>query len=659
MQPTDAQLIDATDSTALAWAEKWSLRTARAAEADPDYAPLQRRIQDALNSDDKIDFVVRRGEFLYNFWRDAKHERGLWRRTDAESYLAGVPRWQVLIDVDALAREENVSWVWKGTVLGRDADHVPRRALIKLSRGGADAVEIREFDLDSACFVAGGFFLPEAKSQVSWVDLDTLVVGTDTGAGSLTSSGYPREARLWKRGQAVEEAPVIFRVAQTDVMASVYVDDMVAPPRTIATQVLDFYNTRTTIDGVPVDVPDDCEVTVFRDWLFIQPRTAWAGIAAGGLGVAKHGEDFQAIFTPDDHTALQSVSFTQDYLLLSVLHDVATTCYYAPLDNPTELRAIPLPDNATQHVVATSPYDGNEAWLTSTSFTQPTTLYRLEVGESPVTVRTAPEHFDASGLRTEQFWATSADGTQIPYFVVRSSPDPQPTWVGGYGGFEVSLLPSYSAVRGLAWLELGYTFVLPNLRGGGEFGPKWHAQATKAGRHKVWEDHEAVLRDLVDRGIARPEQIVIRGGSNGGLLTGGALTQYPDAFGGAVIQVPLADMLRYHHWLAGASWMAEYGNPDIPAERAILESYSPVHNVAPRAETPYPPALVTTSTRDDRVHPAHARLLACALEAAGQPIDYFENTEGGHAGATGTAEVARVEALIATWMRRCATGALG
>lgn len=658
MHPTDKQLIDATDPTALAWAEEWSQRTETAAAADPGYEELRARIHAALDSDEKIDYVSRRGEHLYNFWRDKDHERGLWRRTDTESYLAGVPQWEVLLDIDALAAAEGVSWVWKGAVVGRDEVGVPRRALVKLSRGGADAVEVREFDLDSHSFV-DGFTLPEAKSQVSWLDVDTVIVGTDTGEGSLTTSGYPRQSRLWKRGQALADAELIFEAADTDVLGATFADHSVTPPRLVSTRAIDFYSARTTIDGHEVAVPDDCEVTPYKQWLFIQPRTAFAGIAAGGLGVAKQGGEYQAIFTPDAHTTLEAVAFTQDYLILTVLRDVTTTCHYAPLENPTDLRAIPLPEHATHTVVATSPRDGNEVWITSSSFTQPATLYRLEVGGDPVTVRRAPALFDASDLRTEQFWATSADGTDIPYFVVRSSTEPQPTWVGGYGGFEVSLLPGYSAVRGIAWLEAGYTFVLPNLRGGGEFGPDWHTQATKAGRHKVWEDHQAVLRDLVARGIARPEQIVIRGGSNGGLLTGGALTQYPDAFGAAVIQVPLADMLRYHQWLAGASWMAEYGNPDDPAERAILESYSPVHNVADRSDTAYPPALITTSTRDDRVHPAHARLLAVALDDAGQAVDYFENTEGGHAGAHGTTQTARVEALIATWMRRRATGQLG
>ena len=333
--------------------------------------------------------------------------------------------------------------------------------------------------------------------------------------------------------------------------------------------------------------------------------------------------------------------------MVTVLDDVATSITLHPLTGGEAIR-LELPELVTASVVATNAFYGDEVWVSASSFTEPATLYRWD-GVALTAVKRAPAQFDATGLETRQHWVTSADGTQLPYFITGDfSRGKRPTLVGGYGGFEVSLTPGYSAVRGVAWLERGNFFVQPNLRGGGEFGPQWHSQVVKTNRHKVWQDHEAVLADVVERGYAEPEQIGIRGGSNGGLLTSGALTQYPQRLGAAVIQVPLTDMLRYHTWSAGASWMAEYGNPDDPAERAAIESWSPLHNVAPAPA--YPPALVTTSTRDDRVHPAHARLFAHALSAAGQPVDYFENTAGGHAGAADNDQVARVESLIYSWL---------
>ena len=395
-----------------------------------------------------------------------------------------------------------------------------------------------------------------------------------------------------------------------------------------------------------IDAPIDCTVVPHKQWLFLLPRTDFAGLPAGTLGVIELDRflagDRDITVLVDDAT-VEDLSTTASSLLVTTLDDVVTRIASFELGT-WERTEIDLPAAATASVVATSPLDGDEVWINTSSFATPSTLLRN--GE---VVRQAPPLFDATGLDTRQHWATSADGTTIPYFIVGDfTGAPRPTLVGGYGGFEVSLTPGYSAVRGISWLEKGFFFVQPNLRGGGEFGPEWHSQVVKTNRHKVWEDHKAVLEDIVARGYATPEMIGIRGGSNGGLLTSGALVQYPEQFGAAVIQVPLTDMLRYHTLSAGASWMAEYGDPANPQERAAIEAWSPLHNV--RADSAYPPALVTTSTRDDRVHPAHARTFALALAKAGQPVDYFENTVGGHAGASDNEQVARVEALIYTWL---------
>ena len=647
IDPTKLEPIDSP--AALAWAENWSDAT----EAAHPREELRARLREVLDTDDRIPYVSRRGEHLYNFWRDGEHPRGLWRRTTLESYLTPSPEWEVLVDVDKLAAEEDEDWVWKGaSVRAPEYD----LALLRLSRGGADAVVIREFDMQAATFVEERpFTLPEAKSNVSWVDEDTLLVGTDTGEGSLTSSGYPLQARLWRRGEDIAEAEVLATGEHEDVLLAAGYEPVGG--HTVMTRALDFYHARVSVDVggelQPLEIPEDCESMIHGDWLLLNPRTEFAGVPAGGLGKIALAEfvagsrDVEVVFSPTPRTSLQALSVTENYLVVTVLDDVATSIALHPFAGGEAIR-LELPELVTASVVATNAFYGDEVWVSASSFTEPATLYRWD-GFVLTAVKKAPAQFDAAGLETRQHWVTSADGTQLPYFITGDfSRGTRPTLVGGYGGFEVSLTPGYSAVRGLAWLERGNFFVQPNLRGGGEFGPQWHSQVVKTNRHKVWQDHEAVLTDIVERGYAEPEQIGIRGGSNGGLLTSGALTQYPQRLGAAVIQVPLTDMLRYHTWSAGASWMAEYGNPDDPAERAAIESWSPLHNVSP--EPAYPPALVTTSTRDDRVHPAHARLFAHALSAAGQPVDYFENTAGGHAGAADNDQVARVESLIYSWL---------
>lgn len=659
---TDYTFLEDIDTPeALAWAEKWSGESVEKLKS-PAKDALEARLLAALDTDDRIAYVSRRGEKLYNFWRDAQHPRGVWRTTTLESYESDQPEWDVLIDVDALAEDEGENWVWKGAVV-RSPEF--DRALVKFSRGGADATVIREFDLATAAFVDDSpFELEEAKSDVTWVDLDTLLVGTDTGEGSLTDSGYPARVLTWKRGTPLEQAELFFEGSRQDVATHAWRDSTPGFERTFVSRSLDFYNSETSLETegglVKLDVPTDCDVIVKKQWIFVSPRTDFAGIPAGGLGVLllkeflEGGRDFQPVFTPTESTSLQGLATTKNFLVLTLLNNVSTEIVTVPLNDPTtEHEHIDLPEHVTAHVVATSPLDGDEIWVQAASFTEAPTLLRAELPGALEAVKKAPLQFENAGQETRQHWATSADGTKIPYFITGAfEEEPQNTLVHAYGGFEVSLTPSHSPTRGIAWLEKGYYFVEANLRGGGEFGPEWHSQATKLNRMKVWEDHRAVLADLVERGYATPEQIAIRGGSNGGLLTSGALTQYPEAFGAAVVQVPLADMLRYHTWSAGASWMAEYGNPDDPEERAVIEQYSSVQAVVGVEKRIYPPALVTTSTRDDRVHPAHARLFAQALLDAGQAVDYYENTEGGHAGAADNKQTAFVESLIYTWIEK-------
>ena len=684
-----AWLDEIEGGRALDWARARSAETDDLLDDGPLRGELEESILAALDTDARIPYPVRRGDYLYNFWRDADHPRGLWRRTSLESFLAGMPGaadmpsgdgadgvgtreraatvWETVIDVDALAAAEGENWVWKGAQ-ARYPDY--DRALVHLSRGGADASVIREFDLATLEFVEDDpFQLPEAKSDVSWVSRDEILVGTDMGPGSLTESGYPKQVRRWRRGQKLAESELVFAGHDDDVAVGGWFDATEGFERLFVERAIDFYRSRRFIavdDGLQIiEVPDDCRVSVHREWLLLMPRTDYLGLPAGALAVARIDDwlagdrGYETLFLPDDRTSLQSVAWTRDHLVFTLLRDVATQLEVRDIGTWAEAPAPALPDSVTVTMVRTSPTLGNEMWLGGSSTLAPATLWRTESGSGaePDVVRRAPAFFDATGMGTRLHWAVSADGTRIPYRItgVLDGPDadlPRPTLVHAYGGFEVSLVPGYSAVRGIGWLSRGGLAVEANLRGGGEFGPGWHSQAVKTNRRKVHEDHQAVLSDVVARGYATPDLLAVRGGSNGGLLSAVCLTSYPELVGAVVSQVPLVDMLRYHTLSAGASWMAEYGDPDDEVEGAAIREWSPTQRVAKHGDRPYPPTLVTTSTRDDRVHPAHARTLVWLLREAGQPVDYSENTEGGHAGAADNRQVARLESLIHSWLWR-------
>lgn len=674
-------LDDIEGEQALEWAKAWSDGTSGRipgpGKESGNRTALEQQILSALDADDRIPFPARRGEHLYNFWVDSEHPRGLWRRTTLDSYLDGSPgsdggatEWETVLDLDALAEQEDENWVWKGShVLRPNYD----RALLRLSRGGADAVVIREFDLVNLRFLddcedgtEAPFTVSEAKTDVSWAGPDLLYIGTDLGEGTLTDSGYPRQVRKWRRGEPLERAEIVYEGASTDVAVGAGFDLTEGFKRLFVERAIDFYNSESfvEVDGDlrKIDVPDDCEVSVHREHLIILPRTDFGAIPSGALAVADlkgwldGDRESTILFSPDEHTSLKSFAWTENYLVLTLLHDVATVLKtFTITGSPAEWEpgiVEGLPEQATVQVAGTSPTRDDEIWLLASSTLQPSTLLRGGLGEiRPEVVRSAPERFNAAGMSTIQHWATSADGTKIPYRVSGYlNGEKRPTLVNAYGGFEVSLLPGYSAVSGIAWLSQGGLAVQANLRGGGEFGPQWHSQAVKLDREKVFEDHRAVLQDLVERGYTDAETLAVRGGSNGGLLTAVCLTSYPELVGAVVSQVPLADMMRYHRLSAGASWMAEYGDPDDPAEREVIKRYSPVQRVAAATDRTYPPVLVTTSTRDDRVHPAHARSLAWLLKEAGQPVDYWENIEGGHGGAADNKQAAFAEALIYSWI---------
>jgi prolyl oligopeptidase len=657
-------LEDITGDAALDWVREHNDPTLAELSGDR-FDQMRAEALAVLDTDARIPYVRRRGEHLYNFWRDAEHPRGLWRRTSLEQYRSEQPDWDVVIDVDALAAADDENWVWGG------ADVIEpeyTRALVSLSRGGSDAAVVREFDMQTRQFVRDGFTLPEAKTQIGWEDEDTVLVGTDFGPGSLTDSGYPRLVKRWRRGRPLGEAEVLFSGSQTDVIVAASVDRTPGFERTFERRAIDFFNDEVyELRGgelIRIDAPTDATVSVHREWLLIELRTDWYNGAdvyrAGSLLAADYDEflagtaELHVVFEPDAHTGLNHYAWTRDRLMIVTLADVASRVEVVKPGSWYREQVTDVPET-TNTVIVAADDTGDEIFLDSSGFDRPSRLLHGTAGGPLRQIKSAPSFFDADDLTVTQYFATSDDGTAIPYFVVahRDAQGPGATLLGGYGGFEVARTPGYDGVLGRLWLARGGTYVLANIRGGGEYGPGWHTQAMREGRHLVAEDFVAVARDLVNRGITTVDQLGAQGGSNGGLLMGIMLTHYPESFGALVCSVPLLDMRRFHLLLAGASWVAEYGNPDDPADWEFIGRYSPYQNIS--ADRRYPRVLITTSTRDDRVHPGHARKMTAALEAAGHRVRYYENIEGGHAGAADNAQTAFKSALAFEFLWRMLT----
>ncbi len=656
-------LEDVTGQAQLDWVRERNAEALGELSGRPGFDDLRESIRQVLDADDRIPFVSRRGQYLYNFWQDAAQPRGLWRRTTLEEYRKESPAWEILLDVDALAEQERENWVWQGATVLRAGGY--RLALVQLSRGGADASVVREFELAERSFVTDGYSVPEAKTDVGWIDADRVYVGTDFGPGSLTTSGYPRLVKEWQRGTPLADARMIYEGKPEDVGVSAFHDPTEGYERDFVVRSIDFYRTELYLRArgdelVKVDVPEDANVDIHRDWLLIRPRSPWTvgseRYPAGALLAARF-DDYMAglrnltvLFEPDAHTSLSYFAWTRNHLILNMLRDVRSMlAVLTPAEGEWQRQDLPgVAEYSQADIVESDPYDSDEYMLYSSGFTESGALRYGLVGGDSLPLKQAPSFFDATGMWVRQHFATSADGTAVPYFVVGSGesdqPQARPTMLTGYGGFEVSLTPSYSGVIGRGWLARGGTYVVANLRGGGEYGPQWHMSATKEHRHLVYEDFAAVAQDLVKRGITTPSQLGIEGGSNGGLLMGVMLTRYPELFGAIVAQVPLLDMRRYNELLAGASWMAEYGDPREPAEWEYLRPFSPYQNVT--ADRRYPPVLLITSTRDDRVHPAHARKMAARLAEAGHSVRYYENIEGGHGAAADNEQRALKWALV-------------
>ncbi len=669
-------LEDVGGERALAWVRERNAEAERVLQAEPGFDALRGALREVLDSREQIPYVTRLGPHLYNLWRDAANPRGLWRRTTLAEYRKPQPAWETVLDLDALGRAEGENWVWGGaTCLGP----AYRRCLVQLSRGGADATVVREFDLVDRRFVAaaeGGFTLPEAKTSVEWIDADTLYVGTDTGPGSMTDSGYPRTVRRWQRGTKLADAPLVFESLPSDLGAFASVDHTPGFERTTFTRLVDFYVSQLSLlqDGrpVPVNKPDDAQLSFWRDRVLIDLRSDWsvAGqhFPRGSLLVADAAaylagrRELTALFTPTPTRALEGWTATRGALLLNVLDQVASRIEeWRPVQGRWQRRDVDAPHPGKLGVVAlhdplAEPDPLAEQYLLNAAdFLQPDALLLGRTGsDERETLKSRPRFYDAEGMRVEQRFASSRDGTRVPYFVIwprgAKADGDNPTLLYGYGGFEVAMTPYYSGTQGRAWTSRGGVFVLANIRGGGEFGPGWHQAALRRERQKSFDDFIAVAEDLVAAGITKPARLGIMGGSNGGLLVGTVMVQRPDLFGAVVCQVPLLDMRRYHRLLAGASWMAEYGDPEDPGDWAALARYSPYQNV--RAGVRMPRVLFTTSTRDDRVHPGHARKMAARMLEQGHAPLYWENVEGGHGGAADNAQRAQMMALEYSFLWR-------
>jgi prolyl oligopeptidase len=657
-----------TDEKALDWVRARNAETRKELTARPEFQATKADLLSILNSDDRIPAIKKEGDFYYNFWRDAAHPRGIWRRTTLEEYRKPEPKWETIIDLDAVAAAEHENWVWHGADILRAGGC--RHVLVTLSRGGADASVTREYDLQDRRFVPDGFILPEAKGSVDWIDRDNVYVATDFGPGSLTTSGYPRIVKRWHRGTPLAQARTVYEGKPADMSVGAGFDDTPGYNRHIVHRRPAFFTSETYVlldEGrlQRVPAPDDAVIKLHREWVFIRLRTPWitggTTYPAGALLAGRFTEimagrqEFAVIFTPTPSRALESFHPTMHHVLLNVMEDVSSRILVAS-PGADGWTSMPLPGIARfSHADATAvdPRESDAYFLNSSSFLAPSSLALGKIGDGdPEPLKTMPSFFSSAGLTVTQHFAVSKDGTRIPYFQIARQDlaldGNAPALLYGYGGFEIPMLPRYSGGIGRTWLTTGGVYVLANIRGGGEYGPAWHQAAVKENRLRSYEDFAAVAQDLIDRRVTSPAHLGAQGGSNGGLLMGNMITLYPQLFGAIVCQVPLLDMKRYSHLLAGASWVAEYGDPEQPGQWAYIRRFSPYHNLA--AEVKYPPILFMTSTRDDRVHPGHARKMMAKMLTFGANVRYFENIEGGHGGAANNEQIAEMVALYMSFL---------
>jgi prolyl oligopeptidase len=652
--------VSSPESTA--WVEAENKRTLGLLESDARFAQLNADALRILEATDRIPMPNQINGQITNFWQDADHVHGLWRTTAPASYLSAQPQWRTLIDLDALSAADKASWVWKGA----DCEPVAeRRCLLILSNGGEDATTRREFDLADGQFVKGGFELPTSKQDTAWETADSLLVARDWGAGTMTSSGYPFVVKRLKRGQPIAQAAEIYRGQASDVGASpmTLVDGQGHRLTFIERDITFFEAEIFAVDGARVsklDLPRKFRVQgLAANRLLLRVDQDWKGLKAGSLvGFEIAGGKVRAshvLFAPGPRQSIDGVLATRGHVLAAIYDNVRGQAWsFTPGPKGWNAKRIPLPDNSSVDLVSADRLT-DEAYLTVQSFTVPTTLWRVNAATGAVQeAKAMPARFDAQGLVTEQFEATSKDGTRIPYFVVHRADikydGSTPTIMTAYGGFQISETPYYQATRGKLWLEKGGAYVLANIRGGGEFGPAWHEAGLKTHRQVIYDDFAGVAEDLIKRGITSPRRLGIYGGSNGGLLMGVEMTQRPDLWHAVAIEIPLLDMLRYEKLSAGSSWVGEYGSMGVPEERAFWEKTSPYQ--ALRRDKTYPEPFIWTTTKDDRVGPVQARKFAARMKEYGLPYLFWENTEGGHAAGANLKQSARAIALEMTYFTR-------
>ncbi|KQY35322.1 prolyl oligopeptidase [Caulobacter sp. Root487D2Y] len=651
----------------LAWAKAQNTRSLAVLQGDSRYAGLESQALAILNAKDRVPGVSFAGDgSLRNFWQDAEHVRGVWRQTTLESYRTAEPQWETILDIDALSKAENANWVFKGAGCLAPDD---TRCLVSLSNGGKDAMVVREFDTTTRTFVdpakGGGFVLPEGKQSVGWLDRDTLLVAREWEPGQVTKSGYAYVVKAWKRGTPLASAKEVFRGTPDDVSASAYtlLDADGKVVATLVNRAVSFFEAETYLltdkgaaklplplkSSVQGYVAGQMIMTLEQDWPergFKTGDLISFDLAAFKADPAKAAATL--VLRPTAKQSVETVTTTRDRLVVGLLDNVTGgALVYRHGPGGWTSQKLALPTNSTIGLGSASQKD-DRLFLSVTGYLTPSTYWLADAASLQLEqVKASPARFDASAHVVEQFEATSTDGTRIPYFVVRPRgvkyDGTAPTLLYAYGGFQASMTPAYSGVMGKLWLERGGTYVVANIRGGGEFGPAWHNAGLKENRQKVYDDFFAVSQDLITRKITSPRRLGIMGGSNGGLLMGVALTQRPELYNAVVVQVPLFDMIRYTQIGAGASWVGEYGDPAIPSERAVIAKYDPYSNL--KAGQNYPEVFIETSTKDDRVHPAHARKAAARLEELGYPVLYYENIDGGHAASANLAETARRQAL--------------
>ncbi len=653
-------LEDVEGEKALEFVKAQNKATLDKLSKEKEYGDIYRKSLEIYNSKDKIPYPSTLGKYVYNFWQDDVHKRGIWRRATKQSYNSRQPVWETVLDIDKISEEDDIKWVFQGaTGLYPAYD----RFLISLSKGGSDAIVIKEFDAGKKAFIENGFSLPEAKTEVSYIDKSTLIVATDFGEGTMTASGYPRQVKIWRRGEALQKARLIYECGKEDVsvFASVIKNDgaqYILTGRyktTFTSETFLWQNGRL----IKLNIPNDSQISgIMKGQLVISLKSDWkvngkvfmqGSLISLNLPLLLKGEKkIQTIYQPNEWTSIAGVNNTKSKLLVALLNNVKNELYQYSFEKGIwKKEKVKAPDLGTISVTDADLLS-DEYYFIYSNFLTPTTLYTANAATGTLKVcRSLPALFDASRYKVEQFKAKSKDGTLVPYFLVSAKdmkPDSStPTLLYAYGGFEVPSLPYYSSVIGNAWLNNGGAFVLANIRGGGEFGPKWHQAGLKEKRQNVYDDFHSVAEDLVAKKITSSRHLGIMGGSNGGLLVGVAFTQRPDLYNAVVCQVPLLDMKRYNKLLAGASWMGEYGNPDIPEEWAYIQKYSPYQNL--KQGVKYPEVFFYTSTRDDRVHPGHARKMAAKMAGFGMPVFYYENMEGGHGGSSTPEQRARETAM--------------